>query len=284
MPERSRLITAERTRLIAPARPIDVGQRSANIGLERALRALGLVALLVPLGLLAFVLVDLLRQGWSSIPHRIDALLKSIPYAFWLMVLVTPLALATACGLAFARLSPSRAVVRFCGLVERTFASLASMPTLIFGLLGLAVFGPRANDEARFGSAVAVLALLVFPKVCAGASTALTEFSANAREAALALGATRMKWFAFELAAPAWPRMTAASIRAVAQILGEAAPLLVLGGFAYADILPVTIVADLLRPGHQADAAGGLLVLLFALFALELVAIRIAAGPRAPTD
>lgn len=172
-------------------------------------------------------------------------------------------------------------------LIELNTRNLAGVPSIVFGILGLAFFvrGPLSlNFVAAAGSLT--LALLVLPTVILAAREAIRAVPASIREGALALGATRWQTVRHQVLPAASPGILTGVILAVARAIGEAAPLLLVGAVTFVTVnpsfleggyttLPVQIFNYATRPqeAFQVLAAAGVIVMLVVLLAMNAFAI-----------
>ena len=161
-------------------------------------------------------------------------------------------------------------------LIELNIQNLAGVPSIVFGILGLAfiVRGPLSlGFVAAAGSLT--LALLVLPTVIIAAREAIRAVPPSIREGSLALGATRWQTIRRQVLPSALPGILTGVILAVARATGEAAPLLLVGAVTFATFdpsfvegaystLPVQIYSYSTRP--QAEfrtlAVAGVIVML----------------------
>ena len=124
-------------------------------------------------------------------------------------------------------------------LIELNIQNLAGVPSIVFGILGLAfiVRGPLSlGFVAAAGSLT--LALLVLPTVIIGAREAIRAVPPSIREGSLALGATRWQTIRRQTLPAAMPGVLTGVILAVARATGEAAPLLLVGAVTFVTFNP----------------------------------------------
>lgn len=176
---------------------------------------------------------------------------------------------------------------RFTDLVEVNINNLAAVPSIVFGLLGLAVFinafGLPVSSPLVGGL---VLALLVLPTIIITSRAALKSVPPSIREAALGIGASKQQAVFDHVLPLAMPGVLTGAIIGMAHALGETAPLLMIGMVAFivdvpqgvtqpATVLPVQIFlwSDLPEVGFQAKTAAAILVLLAFLFTMNGLAI-----------
>ena len=176
---------------------------------------------------------------------------------------------------------------RLTDLIEVNINNLAAVPSIVFGLLGLAVFlGPLGMPRSAPLVGGLVLALRTLPVIIIVSRAALAAVPPSIREAALGLGASRIQLIAHHLLPLAFPGILTGTIIGMAQALGETAPLLMIGMVAFvADIpegflspstvLPVQIFlwSDAPERGFEALTAGAIIVLMAFLLVLNAVAV-----------
>ena len=131
---------------------------------------------------------------------------------------------------------------RLADLIEITVNNLAAVPTVVFGLLGLVVFiewfGMPRSAPLVGGT---VLALLTLPVVIIGARASIRAVPRSIREAALALGASRMQMIAHHVLPQAMPGILTGTIIGLGRALGESAPLLLIGMVAFIADVPAAV-------------------------------------------
>ncbi len=171
--------------------------------------------------------------------------------------------------------------------LEVNINNLASVPSIIFGLLGLAIF-LNTFGMPRSSSLVGglVLFLMTLPTVIITSRVALQSVPPSIREAALALGATKIQ-MAFQQVVPlALPGMLTGTILGMARALGETAPLLMIGMVAFiadppsnildsATTLPVQVFlwSDSPERAFAEKTAGAIMVLIVFLILMNLTAV-----------
>jgi len=143
---------------------------------------------------------------------------------------------------------------RLTGLIEVNINNLAAVPSIVFGLLGAAVFlGVFGLPRSAPVVGGLVLALLILPVVIIASRAALKAVPQSVRDAALAIGASRMQTVFHHVLPLAAPGMLTGTILGMARALGETAPLLLIGMVAF--------VAEV--PRSPADEATALPVLIY---------------------
>jgi phosphate transport system permease protein len=176
---------------------------------------------------------------------------------------------------------------RFTDLIEVNINNLAAVPSIVFGLLGLAMFlnffGLPRSAPLVGGL---VLALLVLPTIIIAARAALKAVPPSIKEAALGVGASHQQAVFHHVLPLAVPGIMTGTIIGMAHALGETAPLLMIGMVAFivdvprtfteaATVLPVQIYlwSDLPEPAFQYKTAAAIMVLLVFLFVMNGLAI-----------
>ena len=128
---------------------------------------------------------------------------------------------------------------RWTDLIEVNINNLAAVPSIVFGLLGLAVFlnffGLPRSAPLVGGL---VLTLMTLPTIIIAGRSALTSVPPSIREAALGVGASKMQMVAHNVLPLAMPGMLTGTIIGMARALGETAPLLMIGMVAFIVDIP----------------------------------------------
>jgi len=176
---------------------------------------------------------------------------------------------------------------RWSDLIEVNINNLAAVPSIVFGLLGLAVFlnffGLPRSAPIVGGM---VLALMTLPTIIIASRAAIQAVPPSIRDAALGMGASKLQVVLHHVLPLAMPGMMTGTIIGMAQALGETAPLLMIGMVAFiadvpsrlgdpATVLPVQIYlwADTPERAFEEKTAAAILVLLGFLVAMNLVAV-----------
>ncbi len=205
-----------------------------------------------------------------------------------LLTLIMTLSLSVPLGIAAAvYLEEFAAKNKWTEIIEVNINNLAAVPSIIFGLLGLAVFinffGLPRSAPLVGGL---VLALLVLPTIIIASRAALKAVPPSIKEAALGVGASHQQAVFHHVLPLAVPGILTGTILGVARALGETAPLLMIGMVAFivdvpkgfteaATVLPVQIFlwSDLPEIAFQSRTAAAIIVLLVILFGLNAAAI-----------
>ena len=174
-------------------------------------------------------------------------------------------------------------------LITLNIQTLAGVPSIVFGILGLA-FVARGWLGWGFsvGTASVVLTMMVLPVMIVSAREALKAVPSSLREGAYALGATKWQAISKQVLPAAVPGIATGSILGVSRALGESAPLILLGALAYVSsnptgydsdytVLPLVILkyTQEAQEEFQAVGAAAIIVLLLLLVTLNMIAIVI---------
>jgi phosphate transport system permease protein len=180
---------------------------------------------------------------------------------------------------------------RFTDLIEVNINNLAAVPSIVFGLLGLAVFinvfGLPRSAPVLGGF---VLSLMTLPTIIIASRAALKAVPPSIREAALGVGASQTQTVFHHVLPLATPGILTGSIIGLSRALGETAPLLMIGMVAFinevptlgldgftepATVMPVQIYLwyDAAERAFQARAAAAILILLVLMIGFNSLAI-----------
>lgn len=282
------------------------GTRAALTSSSKSDRVLGtvfLALLLLGLGIallgLASILVwsfaegaprlglDLLTEGPSTLSPETagfrTAILGSIYVILGVIFLIVPLGVGAAVYLE----EYANRERWWNRLIELNIQNLAGVPSIVYGILGLA-FIVRGPLDLGFVVAAASLTvgLLVLPTVIIASREAIRAVPRSIREGALALGATEWQTTSRQVLPVAVPGILTGVILAVSRAIGEAAPLLLVGAVTFATFnprlfeggystLPVLIYNYASRPQEEFRvlAAAGVIVMLVLLLTMNSVAV-----------
>jgi phosphate transport system permease protein len=265
-------------------------------------RALMLGAIGVSVLALATLLYDVARDGvpklsadfLGSFPSRIipsnSGIESAIYGTLWLMVvcavIVVPLGIATAVYLE----EYADRTKWWNRMVEVNIQNLAAVPSVVYGILGLAfiVRGPLSLGRTVLAGGI-TLALLVLPVVIIVAREAIRAVPPSIREGSLALGATEWQTIRRQVLPAAVPGIATGVILALSRAIGETAPLIVVGAVAVIAFnpegldsqftaMPIQIFDWISRASNNINdyrplAAAGILLLMILLLAMNSVAI-----------
>jgi phosphate transport system permease protein len=176
---------------------------------------------------------------------------------------------------------------KFIDLIEVNINNLAAVPSIVFGILGLAIyinlFGMPRSAPLVAGM---VVFLMTLPKIIIPTRASIKSVPPSIREAALGVGASKMQVIFHHVLPLAMPGILTGSIIGMAQALGESAPLLMIGMVAFvadipqgfmdpATVLPVQIFiwSDSPERAFIALTSAAIVVLLIFLFLMNFLAI-----------
>ncbi|MBM3928011.1 MAG: phosphate ABC transporter permease PstA [Sphingomonadales bacterium] len=176
---------------------------------------------------------------------------------------------------------------RWTDLIEVSINNLAAVPSIIFGLLGLAVFlGTFGLPRSAPIVGGMTLALMIMPVIVIASRNAIKAVPPSIRDAALGIGASRIQVVFHHVLPLALPGILTGTIIGMARALGETAPLLMIGMRAFiasppegfsdpATVLPVQIFlwSDEVGRGFVEKTSAAILVLLAVLLAMNALAI-----------
>jgi phosphate transport system permease protein len=265
---------------------------------ERLFAASLFLATMVGLLFLAVLIIDVLQDGlknlsWdfiTSYPSRVipenagvrSALLGTLYLIVTVAVFIVPVGVATAVYLE-EYADRDRWWNR---IIELNIQNLAAVPSVVYGILGLAwiVRGPLSLGRILIAGAL-TLGLLVLPVVIVVSREAIRAVPPSIREGSLALGATQWQTIWKQVLPGALPGIATGVILALSRAIGETAPLILVGAVAFArfdpdltsqfSALPITIlefVTDSERIFRDL-AASAIIVLLVILLIMNSVAI-----------
>ena len=265
-------------------------------GLDIAFQAVALVVLVAALAALGALIWDVVSDGagrlsWqflTSFASRLasragiyHALTGSVFVILLTAVLAVPIGVAAAIYLEeYARRN------WLAKAIEINITNLAAVPSIIYGLLGLGLFVRAMSMGRSVMAGASTLALLVLPVIILSTREALRAVPGSIREGAYALGATKWQTIWYQVLPVAFPGILTGMILALSRAIGETAPLIMIGAFAYISfapdsiwssftVLPIQIYNWVSKPQveFQANAAAGILVLMTLLLSMNAVAI-----------
>lgn len=177
-------------------------------------------------------------------------------------------------------------------IVEINISNLAAVPSIIYGLLGLALFVSIMGISKSLLAGGLTLAILVLPIIIIASREAIRAVPSSIEQGAMALGATKWQAVRSQVLPAALPGMLTGTILATSRAIGETAPLIVVGGVAFGTAVPSLNplksgdeplfamplqIFDWVERPQQALwgplSAAGILVLIGTLVVMNLVAI-----------
>ena len=254
----------------------------------------------VAVGVIALVtlIVQVLVKGWpelnlgivqnfpSSLPSKAGAQ-SAIVGTLWLIGIVAVTTLPLGVGAAIYLEEYADKERWWNRAIEVNIQNLAAVPSIVYGILGLAFFvrGPFGQGQVIVAGGL-TLSLLVLPIVIIAAREAIRAVPPSIREGSLALGATQLQTIRRQVLPAAIPGIATGSILALSRAIGEAAPLVLLGALTFVTFnpdgldsqftaLPIQIFTWISRPQEDFKvlAAAAIVVLLVILLLMNATAI-----------
>ena len=289
---------------IAPHAPHDYAPRPGDVARRgrawrnRVFKSAMLFSMLVAFGTLAVLLVDIVATGlpaldWklfsnppSTVPEEAGgrpAILATIYLGVLVLLLCVPVGILTAIYLE----EYADRTRWWNRLIEVNIQNLAAVPSIVYGILGLAfiVRGPLDLGFVILAASM-TLTLLVLPTVIIAAREAIRAVPPSIREGSLALGATNWETVRRQVLPASIPGITTGVILAISRAIGETAPLLLVGAAVFVSfnptgffdgytVLPVQIFTYFSRAQDEyiVLAAAGIIVMLALLIAMNSFAI-----------
>ncbi|MGK7311933.1 MAG: phosphate ABC transporter permease PstA [Candidatus Longimicrobiales bacterium M2_2A_002] len=262
----------------------------------RIFAGVALTATLFGVAMLGVLLFDLVGDGvtrlsWdfvTSFPSRIAAragVWPALVGSVWVLVLTAAIAFPLGVGTAIwlEEYAPNNRLRR---IIQLNISNLAAVPSVVYGILGLAVFVRFFAFGRSLLAGAATLALLILPVIIIAAQEAIRAVPPSIRFGAYALGATRWQVVSRQVLPMAFPGIMTGTILALSRAIGETAPLIVIGAVGYVaflpegpldefTVMPIQIYDWISRPQAEFHelAASGIVVLLILLLSMNAVAI-----------
>ena len=171
-------------------------------------------------------------------------------------------------------------------LIEVNIANLAGVPSIVYGLLGLALFVQWLSMGRSVLAGALTMSLLVLPIVILASREAIKAVPETYRQAAFALGATKWEVVRSVVLPSASPGVLTGIILAMSRAIGETAPVIAISALVYLTfipqnpldrftVLPIQIFNWIARPQEdfRGLAAGGIIVLLIILLSMNALAV-----------
>lgn len=280
--------------------PIDARRTQRRIRRNNQARVLFSLSTAFAVLVLGILLVDILRDsiGWldlqfltgrlSIFPEK-AGILGAIVGSVLLLLIVIPVTILLGVSTAI-YLEEYASGSRLQDLIKVNISNLASVPSVIFGLLGLTVFGRLLDLGSSILAGGLTMSLLVLPIVVVASQEAIRAVPGFLREASYAMGAGKWTTIRKVVLPVALPGILTGSILAISRAIGETAPLVVLGIPTLILKVPTSLLDDftalpiqiyywtldtVLTPEYANLAAATIVVLLAVLFLMNAAAILI---------
>jgi len=285
------------------------GSVARRQAVSRLSRYVLLAATLSGVAVLVYLGYETIAKGWdrlswgflTSYPSRFAeraGLRSSILGSAWILgttvILAIPIAIGTAVWIE--EFAPRNKLLT---IVKLNLANLAGVPSIIYGILGLAVFVRLMGLGPSILAGALTLTLMILPMTVIASQEAIRQVPPSIREGALALGATRWQTVRHHVIPGAMPGIMTGMILAVSRAAGETAALIMIGAFTFISFdntglsptnsppfvtppplgddfttVPVQIYNWTIRPqeAFRENAAAAIIVLMVAILSLNLVA------------
>jgi len=246
--------------------------------------------------LMLLVQVTMDGAGWldwqfiNSFPSRIPeraGIKSALVGTLWMILMVAFIAIPIGVSAAL-YLEEFSKKGRWATLIEVNIANLAGVPSIVYGILGLAIFVRFFALERSLISGALTMSLLILPVIIIASRESIKMVPMSIRYAALSLGATRWQTTWAHVLPSAFPGIMTGVILALSRAIGETAPLILIGAASFMAFLPtgpmdsftalpIQIYSWVSRPQREFHelAAAGILVLLAVLLLMNATAIYI---------
>ncbi|MEC8492603.1 MAG: phosphate ABC transporter permease PstA [Pseudomonadota bacterium] len=248
--------------------------------------------------ILALLLYDVFVDGYrwvdaqflNSFPSRFPekaGIKSALVGTIWLVGFTALIAIPTGvlAAIYLEEYAPQNRLTHF---IEINIANLAGVPSIVFGILGLAIFVRFFGLGRSVIAGALTMSLLILPVIIIAAKEAIRSVPNSLRLAAFALGATRWQVVRAHVLPSALPGILTGIILALSRAIGETAPLIMIGALTFVAFLPespmdeftalpIQIFNWTARPQETFHelAAGGIIVLLTVLLLMNAVAVYI---------
>jgi phosphate transport system permease protein len=230
------------------------------------------------------------RLSWdfiSNYPSRFAeraGLRSSALGSIWVLGLTVVMSLPVAIGTAvwIEEFAPRN---KFLTIVKLNLANLAGVPSIIYGVLGLAVFSRFFGFGSTIMAGAFTVSLMILPMTVIASQEAIRQVPSSIRDGALALGASQWQTVWYHVLPGAAPGIITGIILAVSRAAGETAALIMIGAFTFIAFdntspnedfttIPIQIYNWTIRPqeAFRQNAAAAIIVLMVAVLSLNLLA------------
>jgi phosphate transport system permease protein len=263
---------------------------------DKGFQFVGLFFTLGALVILAVFLLDIIGEGWRriswdflvSLPSRKAeraGILTAWTGTAWILGLTSIIAIpiGVAAGIYLEEYGKRN---KFASIIEVNIANLAGVPSIIYGLLGLEIFGRLMGLGGSLLTGALTLSLLILPVIIVSTREALKAVPKTLREASYGLGATQWQTIWMQVLPASAGGILTGIILSLSRIVGETAPLIVIGALAYVPfvasspmdeftVMPMQIFNWISRPQHEfiVNGAAAIIMLLAITFVMNGVAV-----------
>ena len=273
-------------------------KRNGRLSTNTILKWLFFLCTMFGIMVLIMLIVDTLMDGWSRL--NLDFLTSfnssraeqagffgAIIGSLWLMLVTAPVAIILSIGTAL-YLEEYAPKNKFTEFIKINISNLAGVPSVVFGLLGLAMFARALQLGNSVLAAGLTLALMILPVIVVASQEAIRTVPASVREASIGMGATKWQTVSRIILPAAIPGIVTGVILALSRALGETAPLVVIGVpttllvtpssvLESFQAMPMQIYSWVKMPNEEFQyvAAAGIIVMLVVLLLMNSAAIFI---------
>lgn len=273
-------------------------KRSGRQSRNQILKWLFFLCTMFGLAVLILLIADTLMDGWdrlnmdfltnfNSSRAENSGFFGAIIGSLWLMLVTAPVAIILSVGTALylEEYAPKNKITDF---IKINISNLAGVPSVVFGLLGLAMFVRALALGNSVLAAGLTLALMILPVIVVSAQEAIRAVPESVREASVGMGATKWQTVSRIILPAAIPGIITGIILALSRAIGETAPLVVIGVpttllvtptsvLDSFQAMPMQIYSWVKMPAEEFQyiAAAGIIVLLVILLLMNSVAIFI---------
>lgn len=263
---------------------------------DHAFKYFGLMSTFIGLVALAVFINVILQSGlprlsWdflTSLPSRFPekaGIYTAIAGTLWMLglTIIFSVTLGVMAGIYLEEYSRKGLLSK---LLEINISNLVGVPSVIYGILGLAFFNRYLSLGGSLLAGSLTLSLLIIPVIIVTTRESLKAVPRTIKEASYALGATKWQTISRQLLPAASGSIVTGVILALARAIGEAAPLIVVGALSFVPFTPRTPMDDYTllpiqifnwtsrpQPEFQINASAGIIVLLFLTFLMNGVSI-----------
>jgi len=264
--------------------------------IDKAFHAVMLLACAVAIAALAILLFDVFRKsiGWldmqflTSFPSRFPeraGIASALSGTLWVtaitVLLTFPIGVATAIFLE--EYAPKNRLMNF---IDINIANLAGVPSIVYGILGLAAFVRTMALGRSVLAGALTMTLLVLPVMIIASREAIRSVPNSLRLGFLAMGATKWQTIRHIVLPAALSSIFTGSILTASRAIGETAPLIMIGALSFVaftpkspmdsfTVLPIQIFSWIQRPQEEFSslAAAAIIVLLAVLLSMNAVSV-----------
>jgi phosphate transport system permease protein len=263
---------------------------------DKAFKVFAIACTFFGLLVLAVLLYDILSKGLSrldldfinNLPSRLASragIYTALLGMIWILVLTVLIAfpIGIAAGIYLEEYGKKN---RFANFIEINIANLAGVPSIIYGILGLELFGRILGLGNSILTGSLTLSLLVLPLIIVSTREAVKAVPKSIREAAYGLGATKWQTISSIVLPSSFGGILTGLILAISRAIGETAPLIVIGALVYVPFAPTSPMDEftvltiqifnwVTRPqaGFVTNAAAAIIILLLFTFMMNGIAV-----------